>query len=128
LTLRLGEARQAVVDQFQGCLDGALLLLQFFVHGSPLSGSKLIDFDVPEIGVVHSIPPPSGTRPAVDMVLHFGCKLKGRDVRRRQRTKNLTAYGVFSASHTGPGGPVPASGKSMKIDYGYVMQFAEMGP
>jgi steroid delta-isomerase-like uncharacterized protein len=39
--------------------------------------------------------------------------------------RNVTAYGVFSASHTGPGGPVPASGKSMKTDYVYVMQFKD---
>ena len=39
--------------------------------------------------------------------------------------RNVTAYGVFSASHTGPGGPVPASGKSMKTDYVYVMQFED---
>jgi predicted ester cyclase len=38
---------------------------------------------------------------------------------------NVTAYGVFSASHTGPGGPVPPSGKSMKTDYVYVMQFKD---
>ena len=40
-----------------------------------------------------------------------------------EERKNVTAYGVFSASHTGPGGPVPASGKAMKTDYVYVMQF-----
>jgi len=36
---------------------------------------------------------------------------------------NVTAFAVFSATHTGPGGPVAATGKSMKTDYVYVMQF-----
>jgi predicted ester cyclase len=36
---------------------------------------------------------------------------------------NVTAYAVFFASHTGPGGPVAPSGKSMQTDYVYVMQF-----
>jgi predicted ester cyclase len=36
---------------------------------------------------------------------------------------NVTASAVFMASHTGPGGPVAPSGKSMQTDYAYVMQF-----
>jgi predicted ester cyclase len=36
---------------------------------------------------------------------------------------NVSAYGVFSATHTGPGGPVAPTGKSMRTDYVYVMQF-----
>lgn len=36
---------------------------------------------------------------------------------------NVSAFGVFSATHTGPGGPVPPTGKSMKTDYVYVMEF-----
>lgn len=37
--------------------------------------------------------------------------------------KNVAAYGVFSGTHTGEGGPVPPTGKSMQTDYVYVMQF-----
>jgi predicted ester cyclase len=37
---------------------------------------------------------------------------------------NVSAYAVFHATHTGPGGPVPPTGKSMSTDYVYVMQFA----
>ena len=37
--------------------------------------------------------------------------------------QNVTAYGVFSATHTGHGGPVPPTGKSIRADYVYVMQF-----
>jgi len=36
---------------------------------------------------------------------------------------NVTAYGVFHATHTGPGGPVPPTGRSTSTDYVYVMQF-----
>jgi len=38
---------------------------------------------------------------------------------------NVAAYAVFHAAHTGQGGPVPPTGKSMSTDYVYVMQFAD---
>ena len=37
--------------------------------------------------------------------------------------KNVSAYAVFRASHTGDGGPVPPTGKQLEADYVYVMQF-----
>jgi predicted ester cyclase len=37
--------------------------------------------------------------------------------------RNVFAYGVFSATHTGPGGPCPPTGKSTRTDYVYVMAF-----
>lgn len=37
--------------------------------------------------------------------------------------KNVTAYAVFNATHTGEGGPVPPTGRRMSTDYVYVMQF-----
>src|SRR5499426_4871485 len=37
--------------------------------------------------------------------------------------KSVCAYGVFSGTHTGQGGPCPPTGKSMKTDYVYVMDF-----
>ena len=36
---------------------------------------------------------------------------------------NVAAYGVFHATHTGEGGPMPPTGKAMSTDYVYVMQF-----
>ncbi len=36
---------------------------------------------------------------------------------------NVCAYGVFSATHTGEGGPCPPTGKSTNTDYIYVMEF-----
>jgi len=36
---------------------------------------------------------------------------------------NVSAYGVFSGTHTGPGGPCAPTGKSTRTDYVYVMQF-----
>lgn len=37
--------------------------------------------------------------------------------------KNVSAYAVFLATHTGQGGPCAPTGKSVKTDYVYVMQF-----
>jgi len=40
-----------------------------------------------------------------------------------QARNNVAAYGVFHATHTGPGGPIPPTGRSTSTDYVYVMQF-----
>jgi len=39
------------------------------------------------------------------------------------RGKSVCAYGIFSGTHTGEGGPCPPTGKNMKTDYVYVMDF-----
>ena len=36
---------------------------------------------------------------------------------------NVCAYGIFRGTHTGEGGPVPPTGKSVRSDYVYVMNF-----
>jgi predicted ester cyclase len=36
---------------------------------------------------------------------------------------NVCAYGVFSGTHTGAGGPTPPTGKKVNSDYVYVMDF-----
>lgn len=36
---------------------------------------------------------------------------------------SVSGYAVFKATHTGPGGPVEPSGKSVATDYVYVMEF-----
>jgi predicted ester cyclase len=36
---------------------------------------------------------------------------------------SVCAYGVFSATHSGQGGPCPPTGKSTVTDYVYVMEF-----
>jgi predicted ester cyclase len=36
---------------------------------------------------------------------------------------NVAAYGVFRGTHTGEGGPVPPTGKTVEADYVYVMDF-----
>ena len=38
---------------------------------------------------------------------------------------NVSAYAVFSGTHTGDGGPVAATGKRADTDYVYVMQFED---
>jgi predicted ester cyclase len=40
-----------------------------------------------------------------------------------EERSNAIAYGVFFATHTGEGGPVPPTGKSTSTDYVYVMDF-----
>ncbi len=36
---------------------------------------------------------------------------------------SVCAYAVFSGTHTGQGGPCPPTGKSVRTDYVYVMEF-----
>jgi predicted ester cyclase len=36
---------------------------------------------------------------------------------------NVTAYGIFTGTHTGEGGPVAPTGKIAQADYVYVMDF-----
>jgi predicted ester cyclase len=38
---------------------------------------------------------------------------------------NVCAYGVFSGTHSGEGGPMPPTGKSTNSDYVYVMDFKD---
>jgi predicted ester cyclase len=40
-----------------------------------------------------------------------------------EQRQNVCAYGVFSATDTGQGGPLPPTGKSTTTDYVYVMEF-----
>ena len=40
-----------------------------------------------------------------------------------EQRKNVSAFAVFKAKNTGPGGPVPPTGKAIASDYVYVMQF-----
>ncbi len=37
--------------------------------------------------------------------------------------RNVCAYAVFSGTHSAPGGPCPPTGRSVKSDYVYVMEF-----
>jgi predicted ester cyclase len=50
---------------------------------------------------------------------HYEVQSFASDVERN----NVAAYGVFSGTHTGPGGPCPPTGKSTRTDYVYVMKF-----
>jgi predicted ester cyclase len=40
-----------------------------------------------------------------------------------EQRRNVTAYAVFSGTHTGEGGPVPPTGRRTASDYVYVMNF-----
>jgi predicted ester cyclase len=50
---------------------------------------------------------------------HYEVKSFATDAARN----NVAAYGVFHGTHTGPGGPVPPTGRHTSTDYVYVMQF-----
>ena len=40
-----------------------------------------------------------------------------------EQTSSVCAYAVFIATHTGEGGPQPPTGKTVRADYVYVMEF-----
>jgi predicted ester cyclase len=40
-----------------------------------------------------------------------------------EERSNVSVFGVFHGTHTGEGGPVPPTGKSVAAEYVYVMQF-----
>ena len=40
-----------------------------------------------------------------------------------EERNNVSAFAVFRGTHTGEGGPVPPTGKSVEADYVYVMDF-----
>lgn len=40
-----------------------------------------------------------------------------------EERKNVSAYAIFTGTHTGQGGPCPPTGKGLKTDYVYVMYF-----
>jgi predicted ester cyclase len=50
---------------------------------------------------------------------HYELKSFATDAQRN----NVSAYATFIATHTGNGGPVPPTGKTMRTDYVYVMDF-----
>ncbi len=42
-----------------------------------------------------------------------------------EKRRSVAAYAVFHATHTGQGGPVPPTGRSMSTDYVYIMEFKD---
>jgi predicted ester cyclase len=40
-----------------------------------------------------------------------------------EERQNVSAYAIFTGTHTGQGGPYPPTGKNLKTDYVYVMYF-----
>lgn len=50
---------------------------------------------------------------------HYVVKSFATDTERN----NVCAFGVFSGTHTGEGGPCPPTGKRTNTDYVYVMEF-----
>jgi predicted ester cyclase len=52
------------------------------------------------------------------------CRYEVKSFATDEARGNVAAYAVFHGTHTGPGGPVPPTGRSTSTDYVYVMQFA----
>jgi predicted ester cyclase len=50
---------------------------------------------------------------------HYELKFFGID----EGGESVAGVAVFHGTHTGPGGPVPATGKSVAADYTYLMEF-----
>jgi predicted ester cyclase len=42
-----------------------------------------------------------------------------------EECNNISGYGIFRATHTHEGGPVPPTGKSIECDYAFFMQFKD---
>lgn len=42
-----------------------------------------------------------------------------------EETNTVCGFGVFRGTHTGEGGPVPPTGKSVEADYVYCMKFED---
>ena len=51
------------------------------------------------------------------------CRYELKSFATDEARNNVAAYAVFHGTHTGPGGPVPPTGRSTSTDYVYVMQF-----
>jgi predicted ester cyclase len=52
-----------------------------------------------------------------------GARYEVRAMATDEARKNVSAYGVFHATHSADGGPVPPTGRSVAADYVYVMEF-----
>jgi predicted ester cyclase len=57
------------------------------------------------------------------MTVFPGARYELRSFATDEARNNVAAYAVFHATHTGQGGPVPPTGRSMSTDYVYIMQF-----
>ena len=81
----------------------------FSVQASPLGDVKTLEHYTEWMKVILTVFPGA----------HYELKSFATDDAR----KNVAAYAVFHATHTGQGGPVPPTGRSMSTDYVYVMHF-----
>ena len=89
-------------------------------------------------GVVSIPSPPEGERDRVRGRIGRGTRVRGlltfipdgryelKSFGTDEERNSVCAYGVFSGTHTGTGGPCPPTGKSLKSDYVYVMDFVPL--
>jgi predicted ester cyclase len=94
---------------WEGCQDYCTPDASFSSQAEPLADiSKLADYTEWMKGLL--IPIADG---------HYELKSFAVDHDRN----SVCAYAVFKGTHTGEGGPVPATGKTVAGDYVYVMEF-----
>jgi predicted ester cyclase len=81
----------------------------FSAQASPLSGVKTLEQYTEWMKGILTVFP--------------GARYELKSFATDESRKNVAAYAVFHATHTGEGGPVPPTGRSMSTDYVYIMQF-----
>jgi predicted ester cyclase len=81
----------------------------FSAQASPLSGVKTLEQYTEWMKGILTVFP--------------GARYELKSFATDESRKSVAAYAVFHATHTGEGGPVPPTGRSMSTDYVYIMQF-----
>lgn len=94
---------------WEGCNEYCTTDATFSAQAEPLVDLKSLEQYTEWMKALHTFMPDAG----------YELKSFATDEERR----GVCAYAVFSATHTGEGGPCPPTGKSTSTDYVYVMEF-----
>ena len=94
---------------WEGCSEYCTADATFSAQAEPLLDVKTLEQYADWMQGLHTFMPDAG----------YEIKSFATDKKRRA----VCAYAVFSATHTGEGGPCPPTGKSTSTDYVYVMEF-----
>jgi predicted ester cyclase len=92
-----------------GCSQYCAPTASFSAQASPLNDVKTLEQYTEWMKAIMSIFP--------------GARYELKSFAIDEARKNVSAFAVFHAKHTGQGGPVPPTGRSMSTDYVYIMQF-----
>jgi len=94
---------------WEGCSEHCTSDATFSAQAEPLVALKTLEQYTQWMKDLYTFMPDAG----------YDLRSFGTDKERRC----VCAYAVFSATHTGEGGPCPPTGKSTSTDYVYVMEF-----